>query len=43
MQINATPLALENSLVSREIRRIARSLNGNHLAPEKKKAFSLFG
>jgi pilus assembly protein CpaE len=43
MQINATPLALENSPVSREIRRMARSLNGDHSAPEKKKAFSLFG
>lgn len=43
MQINATPLALANSPVSREIRRMARSLDGNHSVPEKKKAFSLFG
>ncbi len=43
MQINATPLALANSAVSREIRRMAQSLNGHHAAPEKKKAFSLFG
>jgi pilus assembly protein CpaE len=43
MQTNATPLALENSSVSREIRRMARSLDGEQSAPEKKKAFSLFG
>jgi hypothetical protein len=43
MQINATPLALANSPVSREIRRMARSLDGNGSVPEKKKAFSLFG
>jgi len=43
MQINATPLALANSPVSREIRRMARSLNGDNSPPEKKKSFSLFG
>jgi len=43
MQINATPLALENSSVSREIRRMAKSLDSEQSAPEKKKAFSLFG
>jgi pilus assembly protein CpaE len=43
MQINATPLALANSPVSHEIQRMARSLNGDHSVPKKKKAFSLFG
>jgi len=42
MQINATPLALANSPVSREIRRMARTLTGDNAPPEKKK-FSLFG
>jgi len=42
MQINATPLALANSPVAREIRRMARSLSGDYSAPAKKK-FSLFG
>jgi pilus assembly protein CpaE len=43
MQINATPLALADSPVSRQIRRMARSVNGQTAAPAKKKAFSLFG
>jgi pilus assembly protein CpaE len=43
MQINATPLAMANSTVSREIRRIAKSLNSEVEVPEKKRVFSLFG
>jgi pilus assembly protein CpaE len=43
MQINATPLALANSPVSREIRRIAKSLNSEVEVQEKKRVFSLFG
>jgi hypothetical protein len=41
MQIYATPLALSNSPASREIRRMARSLNGDHAAPEKKNSACL--
>jgi len=43
MQINATPLALANSPVSREIGRMVKSLVVDHAEPEKKKGFSLFG
>ncbi len=43
MQINATPLALSDSPVSGEIRRMARSLNGDDVVPGKKKRFNLFG
>lgn len=43
MQINATPLALADSPVSRQIRRMAKSVNGQPAAPAKKKAFGLFG
>lgn len=43
MQINATPLALANSPVSREIRRMAKSFNGEPAEQEKKKSFRLFG
>lgn len=43
MQIEATPLSTTDSPISREIRRMARSLNGDRPAPEKKKAFRLFG
>lgn len=43
MQINATPLALANSPVSREIGRMVKSLAVDHAEPEKKKGFSLFG
>jgi len=42
MQINATPLALANSPVSREIQRMAKTLSGHSESAEKKK-FSLFG
>ena len=43
MQINATPLALADSPVSRQIRRMAMSVNGKPAAPVKKKVFGLFG
>jgi pilus assembly protein CpaE len=41
MQINATPLA--DSPVSRQIRKMARSVTGQPAEPAKKKSFSLFG
>lgn len=43
MQINATPLALANSSVSREIQRMAKSVNNEIVVQEKKKVFSFFG
>jgi pilus assembly protein CpaE len=43
MQINATPLALANSPVSREIGRMVKSITVDQAEPEKKKGFSLFG
>ena len=43
MQINASPLSIENSPVSREIRRMAGALNGEQVVEIKKKAFGLFG
>jgi pilus assembly protein CpaE len=43
MQINATPLTLADSPVSRQIHRMAQSVNGQPVAPAKKKIFSLFG
>ena len=43
MQIDATPLATVDLPVAREIRRMARSVNGDQSTPEKKKAFRLFG
>lgn len=43
MQINASPLSIENSPVSREIRRMAGALNGDRAVQRKKKAFGLFG
>jgi pilus assembly protein CpaE len=43
MQIDATPLATVDLPVSREIRRMARSAIGDTSAPQKKKAFRLFG
>ena len=42
MQNTATPLALEDSTISRTIRNMARIACGKPNAPEKKKAFSLF-
>jgi len=43
MQIDATPLGDSHSRVSREIRRIAKSLIGDYAVPEKKRVFNLFG
>jgi len=43
MQNEATPLALEDSLISRAIREMARTACGMAAKPEKKKGFSLFG
>ncbi len=43
MQINATPLALANSPVAREIGRMVKSFAGDVAGPKKKKGFSLFG
>ena len=42
MQMDATPLALANSLISQQIRRMAKSVTGKHARQEKKKSFSLF-
>ena len=42
MQMDATPLALANSLISKQIRRMAKSVTGKHAQQEKKKSFSLF-
>ena len=44
MQINATPLVLADSAISRQIRLMAKSITGHEDAPvEKKKGFRLFG
>jgi pilus assembly protein CpaE len=43
MQNTATPLALEDSPISRTIRQMARSITGEPEKAEKKKGFSLFG
>ena len=43
MQINATPLALADSPISRQIRQMARSVTGQPAVETKKKGFSLFG
>ena len=43
MQINATPLALGDSPISRQIRQMATSITGQPAAQAKKKGFSLFG
>lgn len=43
MQINATPMALSDSGVSVQIRRMAAALTGESAVPAKKKVFSLFG
>ena len=43
MQNTATPLALGDSPISRQIRRMARSASGQSPDPAKKKGFSLFG
>ena len=42
MQNTATPLALEDSPISRTIRQMARAVTGQTAAPEKKKGFSFF-
>jgi pilus assembly protein CpaE len=43
MQINATPLALADSPISRLIKQMARAATGQAETPTKKKGFSLFG
>jgi pilus assembly protein CpaE len=43
MQNEATPLALEDSLIARAIQDMARTACGMPAKPEKKKGFSLFG
>lgn len=44
MQINATPLVLADSAITRQIRLMAKSVTGQEAAPaEKKKGFKLFG
>jgi pilus assembly protein CpaE len=43
MQNTATPLALEDSPISRTIRTMARAVTGQPETQEKKKGFSLFG
>jgi Flp pilus assembly CpaE family ATPase len=43
MQNTATPLVLEDSPISRQIKEMARSVTGQQEAPAKKKGFSLFG
>jgi pilus assembly protein CpaE len=43
MQNTATPLALEDSPISRTIRTMARAVTGQAATPDKKKGFSLFG
>jgi pilus assembly protein CpaE len=43
MQINATPIALADSSISRIIRQMARSVTGEPEGQAKKKGFSLFG
>ncbi len=43
MQNEATPLALEDSLIARAIQDMARTAAGMPAKPEKKKGFSLFG
>jgi pilus assembly protein CpaE len=43
MQINATPLALDDSAVAGQIRRMAGSITGETPAPVKKRGFKLFG
>jgi pilus assembly protein CpaE len=44
MQINATPLVLADSAITRQIRLMAKSVAGGDAAPEpKKKGFKLFG
>jgi pilus assembly protein CpaE len=42
MQHTATPIALSDSPISRQIRLMARSVIGHTLTPAKKKGFSLF-
>jgi pilus assembly protein CpaE len=43
MQNEATPLALEDSMIARSIQDMARTACGMPAKPEKKKGFSLFG
>jgi pilus assembly protein CpaE len=43
MQINATPLVLEDSAISRLIKQMARAASGQPEPQPKKKGFSLFG
>lgn len=44
MQIHATPLVLEDSAITRQIRKMAKAITGHQeAAPAKKKGFRLFG
>jgi pilus assembly protein CpaE len=43
MQINATPLVLADSPITRQIRQMAKAAIGESVAPAKKKGFKLFG
>ena len=43
MQVNATPLALTDSPISRVIQQMAKSVTGEPATQVKKKGFSLFG
>lgn len=43
MQNEATPLALEDTMIARSIQEMARAACGMPAKPEKKKGFSLFG
>ncbi len=43
MQVEATPLALGNSAISKQIRQMAKSAIGQPAVQAKKKGFSLFG
>jgi pilus assembly protein CpaE len=43
MQNEATPLALEDSMIARAIQEMARTAAGMPAKPEKKRGFSLFG
>jgi pilus assembly protein CpaE len=43
MQVDATPLALRDSSISRQIKQMAKAAIGQPAEPAKKKRFSLFG
>jgi hypothetical protein len=43
MQVNATPLVLSDSAISRQILQMAGAVTGEVAAKPKKKVFNLFG